>query len=103
MELWQKIALVLAGVVCTGGASWFTFGQDKITRVQMIEYVTTQAPWVAERGVIQSNIRVNAEHISANQEDIGKLAELTNQLVTRMEVLAVKFDGFLDQEKRVPR
>lgn len=98
-QVWQHISFSLAATILTGATAWLTFGQDKITRAELIEYVTTQAPWITERGVIQANIRINTEHIDKNQENISKLATLSNNLVTRLEVLTAQFEIFLAQQR----
>lgn len=54
--IWQWIASVLVTALLTGVASWVSFGRDKVTRAEMVNYVETEGPYARDRQIIYDAI-----------------------------------------------
>ena len=90
----------LAGMVVTGIGAWLIFGQDKVTRGELIDYVENQAPWVRERGGVQAATRHNAAEIRQLAEKVDKLLDAQQELLVEQRVLLSKFNNYLTEEKK---
>ena len=77
----------LMAVIVTGASAWMVFGQDKVTRSEMVEYVKHQAPWILEKGVISAGIESNREDILRLTNMVEKLVESNTELVVEQRVL----------------
>lgn len=76
-----KIALsACLGIIATGGAAWFTLGANAMSREDADR---AHAPII--------------EDVRENEEDIGKLTENVNRLVTEQRVLVEKLDHLAEQ------
>ena len=92
-----KIALTAClGIIVTGATAWLVFGQDKITRGEMVEFVNKQTPWVLERGQIQGAISRNTQTATELGKQVTALVQAQHQLVVEQRVLVTKFDAYLD-------
>lgn len=68
-----KIAVAaMAATLLTGTASWVSFGQDKITRPQLVDYVEHHGP------------------ISSNTNNIARLEKICDRMVTAQQQLLVE-------------
>ena len=94
---------VLVSMVITGAAAWLVFGQDKVTRGEMIDYVQNQSPWIVDRGEIRSNIRTNTSHVEKLGASIDKLVAAQRELLVEQRVLVSKFDQLVEENSRPHR
>jgi len=88
----------LASIVFTGSAAWLVFGQDKISRIEMIDYVESQAPWVKERGEITSAMNVNSDNIGKLEKVIDKMVSSQQELIVEQRVLIERVDKLLSKD-----
>lgn len=98
MEKGALVKMALAAclsVIVTGTTAWLVFGQDKVTRAEMTDYVRNQAPWIAERGEIQSQIRQNASSVGKLESSVDKLISAQQELLIEQRVLVTKFDEYV--------
>ena len=79
--VWKLIATTCVGIIVTGAGAWMVFGQDKVTRSEMIEYVQNQAPWARDRQSIQLEIKSNAKGIGTLQGAVDQLVKAQQDLV----------------------
>lgn len=116
---WLMKALVvgMASMIVTGATSYMVFGQDKVGRSELEalerefntnlddqenelkDYVRTQAPWILERGEIQSAIRQNADAVGKVTDSVDKLAQTAQELLMEQRVLSTKFDAYLQHHE----
>lgn len=90
----------LIGIIITGAGAWMVFGQDKVTRSEMIDYVQNQAPWTKARGEIQSAIKLNNDSITALEKVVEKLVTSQQALIVEQRVLVTKFDQYVESTKK---
>jgi len=83
-------------IIVTGAAAWLVFGQDKVTRAEMVDYVNTQTPWLRERGEIQSAISQNAESLANLKHNVDALVHAQQELLVEQRILVTKFDAYLE-------
>lgn len=94
-----KIAVAaLLATLLTGAAAWVTFGADKVTRVEMKDYVDTRTPWIRDRGEIQSAIRGNTRNIDRLQQVCDKMVNAQQQLLVEQRVLINRVDALVDDK-----
>lgn len=99
--LWKAVSTTLAGILVTGAAAWLVFGQDKITRDELIEYVSLYTPWQVERGEVIAEIAANAKAIGDLQTIVTHLASQQGNLLTEQRVLVSRVDTLVTELERV--
>jgi len=85
----------LVGIVLTGAAAWMVFGQDKVTREEMLDYVQHQAPWIMERGTIGEHIKTNSQNIHRLEVIADKMVTSQQSLIVEQRVLLTKFEQLM--------
>lgn len=79
-----KIALAACvAMLCTGAGAWMVFGQDKVTRAEMKEYVGDQL-----------------EPVGRIERSVEKLIETQQALLVEQRVLVERFNSYLDVQDR---
>lgn len=96
---WRTIAVGLTGVLLTGAAAWMTFGGDKISRPEMVAYVTTQSPFAKSREVVELKLKQHDESLLKMERQVERLVESVGLLVVELRVLATKIDRASDPTK----
>jgi hypothetical protein len=77
---WRNVLIAMfASVIVTGGASWFAFGRDKISRAEATEIVREVSPYMRDKPVIDE-LRINVKELTV------EVTRLRDQ-VTRLNVV----------------
>lgn len=93
----MKMALAACiGVIVTGATAWVAFGQDKVTRPEMAEYVGQQAPWVRDKGEIIAGIKSNVDTTRRLEVSIQNLVDVQTQLLVEQRVLVQRVEDLLE-------
>lgn len=71
-DVLKIVVAAMSATLLTGTASWVSFGQDKITRPQMVNYVEHHGP------------------ISSNTKNIERLEKICDRMVTAQQQLLVE-------------
>lgn len=96
-SLWQTIVGVLSSTLLTGAGCWMVFGQDKVDRSDMVDYVQNQAPWVRERGQIHAAVKSNQKSTDKLEAAVGRLVQAQHELIVEQLVLVTKVDELLSR------
>jgi hypothetical protein len=96
-----KIAVSsMLAMIVTGATSWMVFGQDKVSRSEMVDYVSHSSPWVVERGEISASVKGNSKNISKLEVIFQRMLDSQQQLVVEQRVLVTKVEALLDDRAR---
>lgn len=90
------IVSVMAAAILTGASAWMVFGQDKVTRPDMVDYVQHNSPWVISRGEIGAAIKGNIDSIAKLERICERLIVAQQQLVVEQRVMVTKVEALLD-------
>jgi hypothetical protein len=88
---WKTATITLTGVVLTGAAAWITFGQTKITRADMLEYVAQ------EKAIAQLTHKAHNDAIVQMQTSIEALVDGQHKLDLQIALLLQRFDQYIDE------
>jgi len=97
-DLLKILVAALTSILLTGAASWMVFGQDKVTRPELMEHVKTRSPWIMERGETTAAIKSNAESVGKLEKAVGRMLMAQQELIIEQRVLVTKVDALLDKD-----
>ena len=82
-DTWVRMLLsACVSMILTGTGAWFTFGQNKITRVEMVEYVAQQN--------IPTDLRLDTTEASTSE-----LRSLVKSLTEQQQSLTIELRTFV--------
>ena len=81
----------------TGAGAWLTFGQDKVSRGEMTEYVEKWSPWVRDRGEFALRNEANATRIAELAGLVEKILEAQGGILVEQRVLLTKVEQLLER------
>lgn len=96
--LWPVLFGALLSSMATGAAAWMVFGQDKVTRSEMVDYVSNHTPWAIDRGQILMAIEMNRNNGEKIGESVDRLIVAQQQLIVEQRVLVTKVNQLLNKE-----
>jgi hypothetical protein len=95
-------------MVGTGAGSWMVFGQDKISRSELVEmkmeiinYIKNQTPYMQERGIINQQISANASAIKDLRDLYVKVADSQHHMTVQQQVMFTRFEQLIDSQKKL--
>lgn len=88
---------ILSSAILTGGAFWLQVGRDKISRLDMENYVAQSSPWARERGEIMAILRANAETATRLEHAIEGLVASHQEILIRQESLTTKISLLMEK------
>ena len=94
--LMKSVVACLLTALILGAVAWINFGQDKVTRAEMIEHVAASAPWVFDRGEITAEIKGNSSDLVELKSMVTELVKQQTEFLVEQRLLAQKFDSYLD-------
>jgi hypothetical protein len=99
-DIMKMAVSAMVAMLVTGAAAWMVFGQDKVTRTEMVDYVAHNSPWVVERGEITASVRGNARNLQKLEQICQRLIDAQQQLVVEQRVLVTRVEALLDRDER---
>lgn len=100
IDFWKAVAGGLGAVLLTGAAAWLTFGQDKVSRQDMVEYVSLYGPWSKERGEVLAAIANTAKGLEELRVLVKELAAQQQAGLVEQRVLVSRVDTLVSEIER---
>jgi len=92
---WLAIGL-MGSALLTGAASWLAFGQDKVTRQEMTDYVADRSVRAVDFVRVEEVVKKNAEHIATLQASVKELARSLNTFFREQTRRDGKWEATID-------
>lgn len=97
VQLLQTLIGVLATALVTGAGCWLVFGQDSVSRPEMVDYVQERAPWVIERGAVKAEVATTRRDVAKIESSINRMLIAQQELLVEQRVLGTKVDKLLEK------
>ena len=86
--------------LATGAGAWFSFGVNKVSREEMVQYVQESAPWVKEKGEILAHQQANTKDVAQLASSVQSLVQAQATMTTELKLLIQKVELYLDSDRQ---
>jgi ABC-type uncharacterized transport system permease subunit len=86
-NFWENLIITGVGILVSLLGFWTAFVKNMVTRKDVIEIMTTQSPYVADRQFIMERLSVNKENQTAFANALQRNTEVMNELKIQIATL----------------
>lgn len=96
----ENLIITGVGILVSLLGFWTAFVKNMVTRKDVIEIMTTQSPYVADRQFIMERLSVNKENQTAFANALQRNTEVMNELKIQIAMLGKTLEAL---EERIER